>query len=89
MAEVTHLPIYTHWVQRHANTKTQTRKSRQERLANVEKAFSFKVPKQKINSGHYLLVDDVITTGATLEAVAQLILQIKGSRVSVASVALG
>ncbi len=89
ISEATQIPTRSKWIQRHAYTATQTRKSRQERMANVAEAFSFQTPKSKIPAGHYLLVDDVITTGATLEAVAQLVLQIPDSRVSLASIALG
>ncbi len=89
ISEATQIPTRSKWIQRHAYTATQTRKSRHERMANVAEAFSFRTNKSKIPSGHYLLVDDVITTGATLEAVAQLVLQIPDSRVSLASIALG
>lgn len=89
ISEATQIPTRSKWIQRHTYTATQTRKSRQERMANVAEAFSFQTPKSKIPAGHYLIVDDVITTGATLEAVAQLVLQIPDSRVSLASIALG
>jgi len=89
ISEVTEVPTQASWIQRHAFTSTQTRKSRQERMANVATAFSVKKDVRRIPSGHYLIVDDVITTGATLEAVAQLILEIPHAKVSLASIALG
>lgn len=85
----TQIPLHCDWIQRHAHTSTQTRKSRQERMNNVRNAFSCVSKRSEIPKGHYLVIDDVITTGATLEAVSQLILQKSGTRVSLASVALG
>ena len=48
-------------------TSTQTRKSRADRWENVKGVFEVKNPEQ-LKSKKVLLVDDVITTGATLEA---------------------
>lgn len=67
-------------------TQTQTRKHRFERWENVEDVFSIEHP-QSFESKHILLVDDVITTGATLEACGKTILGIAGSKLSVASIA--
>ena len=89
ISESTNIPTQSKYIQRHSFTETQTRKSRQERMKNVSSAFSFVKKNAKIPPGHYLLVDDVITTGATLEAVAQLVLKAPNTRVSLASIALG
>jgi len=48
-------------------TNTQTKKSRADRISNVESAFSI-TQTSNLKGKHILLVDDVITTGATLEA---------------------
>lgn len=69
------------------NTETQTKKSRLDRFSNVENAFSINNEKA-IEGKHLLLVDDVITTGATLEACAQTLLRIPHVKVSVVAVAL-
>ena len=68
-------------------TETQTRKSRFERWKNVEKIF--KVTNENALKGHHiLLVDDVVTTGSTLEACANAILEIKDTKVSIAALAV-
>lgn len=68
-------------------TETQTRKHRAERWQNVEGSFAVRNPGE-LEGKHLLLVDDVLTTGATLEACAEVLLQIPGVKVSVATVAI-
>ncbi len=65
---------------------TQTRKHRFERWTNVEGIFALKSP-ENIENKHILLVDDVVTTGATLEACASVLLQAKNVKVSIVAVA--
>jgi len=67
-------------------TETQTKKSRYKRWENVSEIFLLKNP-EKLTGQHILLVDDVITTGATMEACIQTIQQVPGTKVSVASMA--
>ncbi len=68
-----------------ANT-TQTRKHRYERWLNVEEVFEV-VNHEKIANKHVLLVDDVVTTGATLEASAGELLKAENTKVSIVTVA--
>ncbi len=68
-------------------TTSQTKKSRMERFANVQNAFAIQNAEQ-LQDKHILLVDDIITTGATLEACAIQLLKIKGLKVSLAAIAL-
>lgn len=69
-------------------TETQTRKSRMERIENVEDVF-------ELDEGHIvenqriLLVDDVITTGATLSTCANVLLKAKPKVVDMAVIAAG
>ena len=67
-------------------TETQTRKSRFERWINVEGIFELTNP-EAFSGKHILLIDDVVTTGSTLEACAQAILSKTNARVSIATLA--
>lgn len=67
-------------------TETQTKKDRISRFENVRNAFEVVHPKA-IEGKHILLVDDVITTGATIEACTHQLLKIPRTKVSVATIA--
>lgn len=67
-------------------TETQTKKSREGRWENVAEVFELK-DKNKLENKHILLVDDVVTTGATLEACGQALLNVSGLKLSIAALA--
>ena len=67
MAEHLHMPVLKDVITRPQHTETQTQKGRIERWKNMEGKFVLTNP-DAIKGKHVLLVDDVITTGATLEA---------------------
>ncbi len=67
IAEVLQKPVLKYAVKRISYTESQTKKSRLERWQNMEGRFEV-MNKETIQGKHILLVDDVITTGATLEA---------------------
>jgi len=71
---------------RETATETQTHKSRFARFENMQEVFTIKNPEKLINK-HVLLVDDVITTGSTLEACGAELLKIKGLKLSIATIA--
>jgi ComF family protein len=66
---------------------SQTRKGRYERWKNVETIFEVNQP-EKLEGRKVLLIDDVITTGSTIEACAQVLTRIPGLKLSVASIAM-
>ena len=71
---------------RNTNTSTQTKKSRIERWENVQDVFTVCHP-ELLTGKHVVLVDDVITTGASTEACASTLLHNKCASVSVCSLA--
>ncbi len=72
-------------IRNHAS-ETQTKKSKYERWENVNSIFEI-TDEARLKDKHILLVDDVITTGATIEACAQHLLSVPGTRVSIAAIA--
>lgn len=82
----TQIPVMLNNVVRKLPTETQTRKHRAERWENVDGSFSINNP-ASLKDKNVLLVDDVITTGATLEACGQVILQIPETRLNFAALA--
>jgi ComF family protein len=86
MSEILKTPIENKVIRRKVFTKTQTKKNREQRWENVKDAFEV-IDKDRIRHKHILLLDDVITTGSTLEACARELLEVEGTRVSVASLA--
>ncbi len=87
IAKAMDIEVNLELLQRARHTQTQTKKSRDERWINVKDVFKLHKPEQYTGM-HVLLVDDVVTTGATLEACAQQLLQIPGVRVSIATIAV-
>jgi ComF family protein len=82
----TQIPVMTKNVLRQRPTETQTRKHRAERWENVDGSFVIKNP-GALTGKNVLLIDDVITTGATLEACGQVISRIPGTSINFASLA--
>lgn len=84
IAEKLQLPVINDAVTRPAFTETQTRKTRIERWQNMEGRFELSRP-ELVQHKHLLLVDDVITTGATLEACGMELLKGHDVQLSIAS----
>lgn len=87
IAEGLEKPVSTDILYRAVYNPTQTNKSRFERWENVEGIFQCK-KKEFLENKHVLLVDDVVTTGSTLEACAHTISGIKNTKVSIATLAV-
>lgn len=86
LAQSMEITLDTKTLIRTYSSETQTRKSRFNRWENVKEIFQV-TGSNSIAGKHVLLVDDVITTGATIEACATHLLEVEGTRVSVASLA--
>lgn len=86
IAEVTGIPIGDKFLLRSVNTATQTHKTKEERWQNVKDIFELRHPEQ-LEGKYVLLIDDVLTTGATLEACALILSVVPGITISCATVA--
>lgn len=86
LAESMQVAVDLKTLYRALESETQTKKSRFLRWQNVESLFQLHNP-GVLEGKHILLVDDVITTGATLEACAHTLLQVPGVKVSVVTIA--
>lgn len=73
ISKITNIPIDNKSVTRHIANDTQTHKHREERWKNVENIFSI-TSAETLKDKHILLVDDVLTTGATLTSCGRAIL---------------
>ncbi len=87
IAEVLNCPLSTQDFIKTKATITQTAKSRAERLENVKDVFFIQNP-QNLSGKHILLVDDVITTGATLESCVHILQTLPDMRISIACIGL-
>ena len=67
-------------------TRTQTRRKMDDKWSNVANAFRPHNTKD-LSGKHILIIDDVLTTGATLEACASILVEQLGCRVSIATLA--
>jgi len=80
--QVTSLPIVGDVLKRNRYNDSQTRKNRWQRTENVEGAFCL-CNADKVRHRHVLIVDDVVTTGATVYACGKELMKAEGVRVSV------
>ncbi len=86
ISEVTGIPVLTGILVRNAETQTQTKMNKEERWQNVSGKFIL-TDIEMLKDKHVLLVDDVITTGATTESCGGVLLGIEGLKLSIAALA--
>jgi ComF family protein len=82
------IPVQTRWLRRTTATRTQTLLSRTQRAENVRRAFA-PTKGLKLNDERIVLIDDVLTTGATTNACAKALRDAGASQVCVWTVARG
>lgn len=87
LSEATGVAVDSTVLKRSTKTATQTHRKRYERWENVEGLFVVNCP-ENIAGKHVMVVDDVITTGSTMEACVNAILDSSGTRVSVVALAV-
>ncbi|MBK8969412.1 MAG: ComF family protein [Lewinellaceae bacterium] len=87
IADTLRVPILSGVLVRQQFADSQTRKKRMERFDNVSEAFVLKKP-ERIQGKHILLVDDVLTTGATLETCGNALLKAPDIKLSMATIAI-
>ena len=82
LAQVLQIPLYTNAVFRTKNTAQLSLNKTQDRFAEMEAAFAIN-PELSIEAPHWLLVDDVLTTGATLQSCGQALLKYPKAKLSI------
>ena len=86
ISDVTGIPVGAKFLFRSVDTATQTHKTKEERWLNVKDIFELRNA-EKLEGKNVLLVDDVLTTGATLEACALKLSTVQGITISCATAA--
>lgn len=87
LGEVLDVPVRSKLMKRIRMTESQTRKSRFVRSENVDSVFQIDEP-SKVRGKNVIIVDDVVTTGATLEAAGNCLIQAGASKLYIATVAV-
>ncbi len=87
LSESMQVPVLKNGMMRVIHGESQTKKSREARIENIREAFVVHLP-NALERKQILLVDDVLTTGATLEVCASELLKLKDVKVSMATIAI-
>lgn len=85
ISKITGIKVNNHLLKRARYTESQTTMDLTEREENINKAF---VKRKKLNGEHILIVDDVITTGATIRECGKVLLDAGADKIYAASVAI-
>ena len=87
LAKSLQIPINNEILFRQVYSKTQSQKNRLGRTEGIDTVFDVKFTESDHNQ-HFVLIDDVITTGATLEVCAKALLKIPGAKISIVCMAM-
>jgi len=87
IGNVLNIPVLNNALLRKRHTDSQTKKSREERLMNMKDAFEV-TSSHLLKNKHILLVDDVLTTGATIESAALALLSMPDIKISIATIGI-
>ncbi|WP_167957810.1 ComF family protein [Anaerosporobacter faecicola] len=83
------IPVVENYLLRHQKTKAQKRLNDKERVINLTDAFAVNPKYQNVNYSNVMLVDDIYTTGSTIDACAKVLLQKSTKEVYFISLAIG
>lgn len=86
VSKLVNLPVYDEIVIKVKNTESQTKLSRQDRFKNMKDVFKI-TDKRKVKGKNILIVDDILTTGATTESMAKLLKACYANKIAVLSFA--
>lgn len=81
------IPYNDSILQRNVYSKTQVKKDLLGRISVIDSIFEVTFS-EKDHNKHFLLIDDVLTTGATLEACGRALLKIPGAKISIVCMAM-
>lgn len=87
ISNITGMQIRTDILSKITNTDSQTTKSKYERYESIKQAYALTASKESVKGLRMLIIDDVLTTGSTVEVCSQLLLSIPGTRVGIATLA--
>ena len=85
IAKTLDVPMKENILRKARDRSSQTKRSKVERLHELQKMYSLTGNARQVQGRHVLLVDDVITSGATIEICCQLLLQAGVAKISVCS----
>jgi len=88
LSRATNIPVNSHLLERVEFTRTQTQLTKSQRMANVRSAFQMR-PGKKLAGEKIIVLDDVLTTGATTSACAKVLQKAGAGEVCVWTVARG